>query len=82
MRAIGVTEFGGPENLEVLELPTPRAGVGEVRIRVHAAAVNPTDTAMRSGAYGTGARASGPWVRGADAAGVVDEVGDGVAQGP
>ncbi len=77
MRAIGVTEFGGPENLQVLDLPEPHAGEGEVRVRVHAAAVNPTDTNLVSGAYGPGARQDGPWVPGADAAGVVDEVGPG-----
>ena len=52
MRAIGVTDFGGPEQLKVVDVPEPHAGPGEVRIRVHAAAVNPTDTGLRSGAYG------------------------------
>jgi len=41
MKAIGVTTFGGPEVLHVVELPEPHAGAGEVRIRVHAASVNP-----------------------------------------
>ena len=50
MRAVGLTEFGGPDVLHVLDLPDPQAGPGEVRIRVHAAAVNPTDTLLRSGA--------------------------------
>lgn len=78
MRAIGVTEFGGPEKLQVLEVPEPHPGHGEVRIRVHAATVNPTDTGLRSGAYGErlGER-PGPWVPGADVAGVVSEVGAG-----
>lgn len=77
MRAIGVTTFGGPEALEVLDLPEPHAGPGEVRIRVHAAAVNPTDTNMRSGVYyeQSGDTRPGPWVPGADAAGTIDEVG-------
>ena len=76
MRAIGVNEFGGPEQLEVLDLPEPHAGAREVRIRVHAATVNPTDTGLRSGAYGErpGDR-EGPYVPGMDAAGVIDEVG-------
>lgn len=77
MRAIGVSEFGGPEQLQVLEIAEPHAGPGEVRIRVAAAAVNPTDTNLRSGVYHD-ADATGPFVPGADAAGVVDEVGAGV----
>lgn len=84
MRAVGVTEFGGPEMLKVVELAEPHAGPGEVRIRVHAAAVNPTDTGFRSGAYG--ARPGdhdAPWIPGADAAGVIDEVGPvGESSGP
>lgn len=49
MKAIGYTEFGGPEVLCVLELPDPHAGPGRVSVRVHAAAVSPADTAARSG---------------------------------
>ncbi len=49
MKAIGYTEFGGPEVLHVMELPEPDAGSGQVRVRVQAAAVNPSDTAARSG---------------------------------
>jgi len=78
VRAVGVLEFGGPDALRVLDLPEPHAGPGEVRIRVHAAAVNPTDTGLRSGAYG---RRPGdhdpPYVPGMDVAGIVDEVGEG-----
>ncbi|SEP52798.1 NADP-dependent oxidoreductase [Amycolatopsis saalfeldensis] len=76
MRAIGLTEFGGPEVLRVIELPDPVPGRGEVRVRVHAASVNPTDTLFRSGA--TRARFNGrpgPYVPGMDAAGVVDAIG-------
>lgn len=76
MRAIGVNTFGGPDALEVVDLPEPHAGPGEVRIRVRAAAVNPTDTNLRSGAYGEPDRPA-PWVPGMDAAGVLDEVGPG-----
>ncbi|RLV49213.1 NADP-dependent oxidoreductase [Nocardioides mangrovicus] len=80
MRAIGVNQYGGPEALEVLDLPEPHAGAGEVRIRVHAAAVNPTDTGLRSGLYDErfGERKP-PYVPGMDAAGVLDEIGEGVA---
>ncbi len=41
MKAIGVTTCGGPEVLHVFDLPEPHAGAGEVRMRVHAASVNP-----------------------------------------
>ena len=69
MRAVGVTEFGGPDALQVLDLPEPEAGPGEVRIRVHAAAVNPTDTLVRSG--GRQLTGGPPYVPGMDAAGVI-----------
>jgi NADPH:quinone reductase len=81
MRAVGVFEFGGPDSLEVVELPDPVAGVGQVRVRVWAAAVNPTDTF-----HTTGARAEmlskepPPYVPGMDVAGVIDQAGEGVTQ--
>ncbi len=79
MRAVGVTEFGGPEVLRVVELPDPQAGPGEVRIRVHAAAVNPTDTGLRSGGRASQLRdIPPPYVPGMDAAGVLDQIGPGV----
>ena len=78
MRAVGVIEFGGPEVLQVVDLPEVHAGPGEVRIRVHAATVNPTDTGLRAGTRR--AQMQGiepPYVPGMDAAGVIDEIGDG-----
>ena len=53
MEAIGLTEFGGPEVLHVVSLPLPEPGAGEVRIRVHAVAVNPTDITFRAGGRAT-----------------------------
>jgi len=78
MKAIGLTEFGGPEVLEVVDLPEPEPGPGEVCIRVRAAAVNPTDMTFRSG--GRAAQLAdhpAPYVPGMDAAGVVDKLGEG-----
>ncbi|MET0701086.1 MAG: NADP-dependent oxidoreductase [Mycobacterium sp.] len=76
MRAIGVYEFGGPETLQVLELPEPEAGRGEVRIRVHAAAVSPTDVLLRTGGHAFRMRdRRPPFVPGMDAAGIIDQVG-------
>ena len=49
MRAVGLYVHGGPEVLEVVDLPEGHAGSGQMRIRVHAVAVNPTDTMARNG---------------------------------
>src|SRR4051812_16906453 len=79
MRAAGVTEFGGPEALHLLELPEEHAGPGEVRLRVTAATVNPTDTYAVAGAYaGRDPAKEPPWVPGMDVAGVLDEIGEDV----
>ena len=82
MKAVGVQRFGGPEALEVVELDDPHPGPGEIRIRVHAATVNPTDTLFRNGV--TSAQAlkdrRPPYIPGMDVAGVVDEVGEGARQ--
>lgn len=80
MRAVGVIQHGGPEALEIVELPEVHAEAGQVRLRVHAATVNPTDTYQRNGAFAERQAKVGPppYVPGMDAAGVVDEVGDGV----
>lgn len=76
MRAVGVLKFGGPEQLQVVELPTPEPGAGEVRINVHAVAVNPTDTLFREGAMaGRSKIQEPPFIPGMDAAGVIDAVG-------
>ena len=68
--------FGGPEALEVFDLPESHAGSGEVRIRVHAATVNPTDTYTRNGARAEQLTEDPPpYVPGMDVAGIVDETG-------
>jgi len=74
--------YGGPEALEVVDVPEVHAGPGEVRLRVHAAAVNPTDTYVRNGDRAAMQKVDPPpYVPGMDAAGIVDEVGDGVTTG-
>jgi NADPH2:quinone reductase len=79
MRAVGLFTHGGPEVLQVVELPEVHAGPGQVRIRVHAATVNPTDVAARNGARAEQQKADPPpYVPGMEVAGVVDEVGSGV----
>src|SRR5215217_3467484 len=79
MRAVAVTEFGGPEVLHVVDVPAEPLGPGQVRLRVQAATVNPTDTHARSGAYADrDPVTTPPWVPGMDVAGEVIEVGEGV----
>ena len=60
MRGVGVIEFGGPEVLQVVDLPEVHVAPGEVRIRVYAAAVNPTDTSLRNGARAEALRKDPP----------------------
>ena len=76
MQAILAREFGGPGVLKLEEVPDPTAGPGQVRVRIHAVGVNPYDTYMRAGAYAI--KPELPYTPGADAAGVLDQVGDGV----
>ena len=82
MKAVGFSEFGGPEVLGLVSLPVPVPGPGEVRVRVAAAAVNPTDLAFRSGGHRSMQDGmSPPYVPGMDLAGVIDAVGaDAAAQ--
>src|SRR5579863_4190488 len=75
MRAVSFSRFGGPEVLEIVDLPDPHPGPGEVRIAVRAAGVNPSDWKKRAGLMDEGL----PQTLGYEAAGVVDEVGPGVA---
>ena len=82
MRAVGLSRWGGPGVLQVVDLPDPEAGPAEVRIQVHAAAVNPTDTQLRSGQRAE--RLKGvppPHVPGMDAAGVLEQIGAGASTG-
>ena len=77
MKALQFHTYGGPEVLRVDEAPEPHAGPGQVRIRVRAASVNRIDGKIRAGSISRGLPLSGVYL-GFDAAGVVDEVGDGV----
>jgi NADPH:quinone reductase-like Zn-dependent oxidoreductase len=74
MKAVRFSRFGGPEVLEIVDLPDPHPGPGQVRIAVRAAGVNPSDWKKRKGLMDEGL----PQVMGYEAAGVVDELGDGV----
>ncbi|MEW2517095.1 NADP-dependent oxidoreductase [Actinacidiphila alni] len=78
-RAALLDTFGGPDVLDVREIPAPQAGPGQLRVRVTAAGLNPMDWIMTADAD-TAARfgLSLPAGFGTDYAGVVDQVGDGV----
>ncbi|MFL6119912.1 NADP-dependent oxidoreductase [Actinophytocola sp.] len=74
MKAVRFSRFGGPEVLEVVDVPAPHPGPGQVRIAVRAAGVNPSDWKKRAGLMDEGL----PQFMGYEAAGVVDELGEGV----
>src|ERR1700749_535441 len=78
-RAVQLDAFGGPEVLNLREVPAPQAGPGQIRVRVAAAGLNPMDWFMTSDPE-TAARfgLSLPAGFGTDYAGVVDQVGEGV----
>jgi len=79
-RAVLLDAFGGPEVLDIREVPAPQAGPGQLRVRVTAAGLNPMDWIITADAD-TAARfgLSLPTGFGTDYAGVVDQVGDGVS---
>jgi NADPH:quinone reductase-like Zn-dependent oxidoreductase len=78
MRALQYTEYGGPDALRWADAPTPHPGPGQIRIAVQAASVNPLDWKLLSGAMSGGQAMTGTAYLGFDAAGMVDEVGEGV----
>ena len=79
-RAVRLDAFGGPEVLDIREVPAPHAGPGQLRVRVTAAGLNPMDWIITADAD-TAARfgLTLPTGFGTDYAGVVDQVGDGVS---
>jgi NADPH:quinone reductase len=83
MRAVGVTAFGDADVLQIVDLPVPEPGDGEVRVRVSAATVNPSDAAFRAGVFGHPPRGDGPpHVAGWELAGVIDAAGPGAGWSP
>jgi NADPH:quinone reductase-like Zn-dependent oxidoreductase len=80
-RAVRLESFGGPEVLNLGEVPVPQAGSGQIRVRVTAAGLNPMDWFMTTDAdTATRFGLSLPSGFGTDYAGVVDQVGDGVTE--
>jgi len=75
MKAIQVDQFGGPEVLQLRDVPDPKPGAGQVVVKLFAVGVNPVDTYIRKGTYGP---RTFPYTPGSDGAGVIESVGDGV----
>jgi NADPH2:quinone reductase len=76
MKALLCTHLGGPDDLELKDIPDPVAGPGEAVVRVHAAALNFFDTLIIAGKYQT--KPALPFSPAAEFAGVVEAVGVGV----
>src|SRR5215467_6549883 len=78
MKAVRFAEYGGPEVLRLVDVVDPHAGPGQVRVAVRAAGVNAYDWKVRAGFMRDVRPIPLPAGTGLDAAGVVDEIGDGV----
>ncbi len=76
MKAIQVKETGGPEKMELVDLPQPAPGPGQALVKIAASGVNFIDVYFRTGLY----KAELPVTLGAEAAGTVESVGPGVTE--
>ena len=74
MKAVVLSEVGGPEKLQILEVDTPQPGPGEVRVKLKTAALNRRDYWITIGKY---PGVNCPCIAGSDGAGIVDAVGEG-----
>lgn len=74
MKAVRVEQFGPPEVLRLIEVPTPQPSGDQILIRIEAIGVNPVDTYIRSGAYPR--LPSLPYTPGSDAAGTIVATGE------
>ncbi|MER7395122.1 NADP-dependent oxidoreductase [Streptomyces sp. NPDC000151] len=82
MKAAAINSFGGPEVVELLDVETPTAGAGQVRVRVKAAGVQAADCAVRGGWTPPGQALAFPQKIGNEFAGVVDQAGEGAERFP
>jgi alcohol dehydrogenase len=79
MRAARIESFGGPEMLRVADVPAPAVGPGQVLVDVWGSSINPVDIAVRSGWMAEFVPLALPLTSGTDIAGIVSDVGEGVA---
>ena len=77
-RVVQLRRFGGPDGLEVIDVPLPAAGRGEVRVRVLASGLEYTDVLIRRHLYPQTTYRRPPFVMGYDVVGQIDQLGDGV----
>lgn len=78
-RAIQLGRYGGPEELQVVEIPLPTAGPGEVRVRVLASGIEYTDVVIRRHLYPQTMNRRPPFVVGYGVVGEIDQLGAGVS---
>jgi NADPH:quinone reductase-like Zn-dependent oxidoreductase len=79
MKAVVLTDYGDVDKLELRDVPEPKAGSGQIKVRVVGASINPIDWKLRSGAARARMPLELPAVLGRDASGEVVEVGQGVS---
>lgn len=79
MRAIAIKQFGTADELQLLNLPIPTPGSGEILIRIAASGVNPVDVLIREG-FAADAHPQFPIIMGVDLAGIIESVGLGVTE--
>jgi NADPH:quinone reductase-like Zn-dependent oxidoreductase len=80
MKAVMIRRYGGPEVLEIVDVPAPKAEAGQVIVKVAATSVNPVDWLVRDGGAKNFVKVTFPVILGCDLAGVVAELGSGVTR--
>jgi NADPH:quinone reductase-like Zn-dependent oxidoreductase len=78
MKAMQFDRFGGPEVLQLVEVPKPKPAAGEVVVDIHAAGINPADWKGRAGLNDNSKNTKFPHIPGRDFSGVISAIGDGV----